>query len=226
MTNMKRTLSSYRTKSSLVYEALRQTILAGRFAPGSRIIIDQLAIELGTSKVPIREAIGRLVGEGWLQMNPHMGAVVPELSAEEVLETAIIRSAVEGAAVRFSAERLSEAEIKTLGSLLSKMDAAAKADAPEYPELNAQFHAAAFDACPFPALKQTATSLLDKACRLRAVRFLPQYLPQAQSQHHQLFQALKARNGKAAERITRHHVEHAGRLLWKFAATQSKTSEE
>lgn len=218
--SMKRALSSYRTKSSLVYEALRRTILTGRFEPGSRVNIDQLAIELGTSKVPIREAIGRLVGEGWLQMSPHVGAVVPRLSADEALETSIVRSVIEGAAVRFSAERIDSAGLQKLGSLLSRLDDAAAADSPEFPELNLLFHAAVFEACPFPVLKQAATSLLEKTSRLRAVRFLPRYLPQTQAQHHQLFQALKDGNGKTAEQITRRHIEQAGRLFWKFATSQ------
>ncbi len=218
MTNTKRALANYRTKSSMVFDALRRTILSGRLQPGSRINIDQLAIELGTSKVPVREAIGRLVGEGWLQMNPHVGAVVPELSADEALETAIIRSVIEGVAVRFSAERLSKNGLTKLRGLLTQLDAAAKSDAPEYPELNVQFHAAAFGACPFPNLKKTAISLLDKTCRLRTVHFLPQYLPQTQAQHHKLFEALETGDGKAAEQITRRHIEHAGQLLWKFAA--------
>lgn len=57
-------LDSYRTKTQLAYEQLRDAILAGKYLPGSRIIADQLAAELGVSKVPIREAITRLVGSG------------------------------------------------------------------------------------------------------------------------------------------------------------------
>lgn len=217
MNNMKGALSGYRTKGDLVYEALREAILAGRFQPGSRINIDQLAIELGTSKVPIREAIGRLVGEGWLQMSPHVGAIVPQLSADDIIETSIIRSVTEGAAVRFSAPRLSESSLKSLRKLVARMDQAVKTDDPEFPQLNLDFHAITFSACPFPTLKTMASSLLEKASRLRTVRFLPQYLPEAQAQHRKILQALEEHDGKAAERITRHHVEHAGKLLARFA---------
>ncbi len=162
---MKGALATYRTKGYLVYEALRQALLAGRYQPGARVNIDQLAVELGTSKVPIREAIGRLVGEGWLQMSPHVGAVVPELSPQDIIETSIIRSVTEGAAVRFSASHLTDATLKTLRKLMARMDEAAKIDAPEYPQLNMEFHAATFSACPFPTLKALATSLLEKSGR-------------------------------------------------------------
>lgn len=224
MNEMKGALSAYRTKSHLVYEALRQAILAGRYPPGTRVNIDQLAIELGTSKVPIREAIGRLVGEGWLQMSPHVGAVVPELSPDDIIETSIIRSVTEGAAVRYSASRLSDATLKRLHKLLLRMDEAARNDAPEFPQLNMEFHSAAFSACPFPALKAIAASLLEKSSHLRTVRFLPEYLPEAQTEHRKLLQALENQDGKSAERITRHHVEHAGQLLARFALAQSKAT--
>ena len=114
--------------------------------------------------------------------------------------------------------RARQRRLLSYDGLLTQLDAAAKSDAPEYPELNVQFHAAAFGACPFPNLKKTAISLLDKTCRLRTVHFLPQYLPQTQAQHHKLFEALETGDGKAAEQITRRHIEHAGQLLWKFAA--------
>ncbi len=217
MTEIEGALSSYRTKAHLVYEALRQAILAGRYPPGSRVNIDQLAIELGTSKVPIREAIGRLVGEGWLETSPHVGAVVPELSPDDIIETSIIRSIVEGAAVRYSAGHLSRASLKSLRKLLARMDDAAKTDAPEYPQLNREFHSLAFSSCPFPALKAIAASWLDKSSQLRTVRFLPEYLPESQAEHHKLVDALERRDGPAAERVTRHHIERAGQLLARFA---------
>ena len=225
MNEMKVALSTYRTKGYLVYEALRQAILSGRYQPGARVNIDQLAVELGTSKVPIREAFGRLVGEGWLQMSPHVGAVVPELSPQDIIETSIIRSVTEGAAVRFSAANITDATLKTLRKLLAQMDEAAKTDAPEFPQLNLEFHAATFSACPFPALKALAASLLEKSSRLRTVRFLPEYLPEAQAQHRRLLHALEKRDGKSAERITRHHVERAGQLLARFALSRTEATE-
>jgi DNA-binding GntR family transcriptional regulator len=225
MNEMKGALSTYRTKGYLVYEALRQAILAGRYQPGARVNIDQLAAELGTSKVPIREAIGRLVGEGWLQMSPHVGAVVPELSPQDIIETSIIRSVTEGAAVRFSASHLTDATLRKLRKLFDRMEEAAKIDAPEYPQLNMEFHAATFADCPFPALKALAASLLEKSGRLRTVRFLPEYLPEAQAQHRKLLHALEKRDGKSAERITRHHVERAGQLLARFALSRTKPPE-
>lgn len=218
-------LSGYKTKTDIVYESLREAILAGRYASGSRLNIDELAGEFGTSKVPIREAIGRLVGEGLLQANPHVGWMIPELSVEEILETSVIRAVVEGAAVRFSVEELSHAAIQHLKTLLTRMDQIAIENAAEYPKLNFEFHAATFAPCRFETLKSTATSLLDKTRRLGTVHFLPLYLPTAQKQHWKLFQALEQRDAKKAEAIIRHHVEQSGRLLARYASNHANTAE-
>lgn len=209
-------MSNYRTKTDLVYQELRRQILDGRFPPGARIVVDQLALELGTSKVPVREAIVRLAGEGWLEMRPHVGATIPELRPEEIVETSLIRSVVEGAAVRLAASHMTAATLDRLRSLLTQMERAVT-DVARYPELNAKFHAAAFEACPHPNLRSMAQSLLEKSFRLRTVRFLPEYLAESQIEHRNLVTALERGDGQRAEEIIRHHVEHAGELLSQYA---------
>ncbi len=173
----------------------------------------------------MREAVVRLAGEGWLEMQPHVGAAMPELRAEEIRETAIIRAVVEGAAVRLSAEHLTVAALDRLRALVKQMDDLVT-KVGEYPDLNVRFHATAFEACPYPTLRTMAESLLEKSFRLRTVRFLPEYLAESQAEHRQLLEALERRDGVAAEQIIRHHIEHAGNLLSQFALQQNRPAGE
>jgi DNA-binding GntR family transcriptional regulator len=214
------TLIGYRTKADLVYEALRAHLIDGRYPPGARIVVDQLAAELGTSKVPVREAVGRLVGEGWLQARPHTGAVVPELQPEEILETSVIRAVIEGAAIRHSVPHLQAKTLPRMAKLLEAMDAASRKDDAKYPELNFEFHSAAFSDCCYPNLRSMARSLAERSFRLRTVRFLPEYQAESQVQHRALFAAMERRDAEEAERVVRHHIEHAGQLLWDYALEQ------
>ncbi len=214
-------LPGYKTKTALVYSELRRDILAGRYPPGARIVLDRVANQLGISKVPVREAVVQLVGEGWLVTKPHVGAIVPELDPEEILETSVIRAVVEGAAVRTAVEHLTDEMIERLRALHALMDTAAAANDEEYPQLNREFHGQLFQSCPYPQLRSLAMSLLDRGRRWRIVRFLPVYLPQSQSEHLAILQALEGRDAESAERLVRQHVEHAGRLLWKFARSRS-----
>ncbi len=218
-----RSLAGYRTKTDLVYDVLRKEILAGRYGPGTRIVVDQVASQLGVSKLPVRGAVDRLIGEGWLQARAHIGAVVPDLSPEEILETSIIRAAVEGVAVRISAIHIGSDALTELRELLDRMDAAAAADELGYPELNYQFHAATFRACPYSSLRSMAMGLLGKTCRLRTVRFLPSYLPRSQQEHRALVDAIGARDGDRAEQVVRQHVDYSGHLLWQYAVELRKS---
>jgi len=217
MASQKQTLKTYRTKTDLVYEALRRSILGGRYAPGDRIVFDQVAAELGVSKVPVREAVVRLIGEGLLKSTPHVGAAVPVLSPDEILEISVIRAVLEGAAIRHAVDSLTRTTLRLLRTQLVRMDKASAEDDPNYPELNWKFHTTAFRSCRYPALRHLAISMAEKSHRLRTVRFVPDYLPESQAEHWALLEALNRRDGVAAERITREHIERAGRLLWQFA---------
>ncbi len=208
----------YRTKTDLVYQALRKRLLLGQYLPGARIVVDQLALELGTSKVPVREAVVRLTGEGWLQMQPHVGATVPLLHPDEILETSLIRGALESVAVRLAVEHLTADALDRLRALVGAMDAAIASESPDYPDLNVRFHAATIECCPYSNMRAIVESVLEKTSRLRTVRFLPEYGPQSQNEHRRLLDALERRDGAAAESIARQHIERAGRLLWQFAA--------
>lgn len=217
-------LANHKTKTDLVYETLKHAIVVGRYPAGSRIVADQLAQELGTSKVPIREAIVRLVGEGWLQVKPHVGAVVLEYSPDEILDNSMLRAATEGLATRLAADYITPLILDRLRELLDQMERAAKKDHLKYPRLNLEFHSMAFQGCPYPSLRSTAASLAEKTYRLAPVRLLPEYLNESQLQHRDLFDALAHRRVEEVERIVRHHVERSGRLLWQFALQRAQST--
>ena len=85
-----------------VYDHLRAEILAGRLEPGAELAEVALAEQLGVSRGPIREAIGRLASEGLVTVRPRRGAVVSSLSKEEFLELYQVREALELMAVKLA----------------------------------------------------------------------------------------------------------------------------
>jgi len=210
-------MDHYKTKTQLAYERLRDAILAGEYQPGSGIVADQVAAELGVSKVPIREAITRLVGQGWLELRPHVGAVVPELSPEGVLDIALLRGAVESAALWHAAPLHDVVSLAELDTLLDEMDKLLSEDSPRYPILNAQFHVALIEPCPHRQMREMGQTLIQQAQRFRPIRFLPMYAPDAQSEHRAIVEAIKARQFARASQSTRRHIEDAGVLLHKYA---------
>src|SRR3954451_4084362 len=93
------TALNFRTKADLVYEHLRDQILSGEVAPGSRVAIRSVARELGVSESPAREGVKRLEADGLLPFENHQGAVVRRMDALDIAELFKIRTELEALAL-------------------------------------------------------------------------------------------------------------------------------
>src|ERR1700676_4201914 len=78
-------IGSSRSKKELVSETLRQAILNGELLPGTRLVIDDLAKQLGVSPIPVREALQQLDADGYIVLEPYLGAKVAPIEAESVI---------------------------------------------------------------------------------------------------------------------------------------------
>src|ERR671936_2114686 len=124
-----------------VYEYLREEILSEGLPPGTELQEVALADQLGVSRGPIREAIGRLAAEGLVTVRPRRGAVVRALSKEEFLEAYQVREALEVMAVRLAVPKLSGEHVAALQGLIDEMSALADAgEVQGFFEANAAFH--------------------------------------------------------------------------------------
>jgi DNA-binding GntR family transcriptional regulator len=92
---------------SVEYAAMqiRDAIVSGRFAPGTRLIESRLTDQLNISRHPVREALKRLSREGFVEVRPNRGAVVAEINPENILEVYAIRSALGTIALRTLASK-------------------------------------------------------------------------------------------------------------------------
>ena len=90
-----------------VYETIHQAILNGDLAAGSRLTVRELAEQVGTSPMPVREAIRRLEEAGLVERQPHRGAVVKSLTLEELLHVYNIRRLLEVEAARLGSAQIS-----------------------------------------------------------------------------------------------------------------------
>src|SRR5919198_5811877 len=111
--------------SEQVYDYLRGAIMTGRFAPGERLDLEGLVEQLKISKMPIKEAVGRLAAEGLLDIQSRRGTFVSRVDPRELAETYEVRQALEVLAGELAAERITEADIKRLHELTREMEAAA-----------------------------------------------------------------------------------------------------
>jgi DNA-binding GntR family transcriptional regulator len=139
------------SKSQQAYRFIRERIDDGRFVPGYRLVLGQIAGELDVSVVPVREAIRRLEAEGYVTFERNVGAQVALIKETEYLHTMQTLSIVEGAATALSAPYLTVEQLQRARAINERMRRVLDDfDPHRFTELNIEFHAALYEACPNP----------------------------------------------------------------------------
>ena len=111
-----------RKRSDDVYEAVRQAIMDGRFLPGTQLSEVLLAKDLGVSRTPVRDALPRLVAEGFLEQVAGLGVFVRKLDRQEAVELWELRRVIEAGAAAMAAERCSPDQARELAELAEQTD--------------------------------------------------------------------------------------------------------
>lgn len=128
-------------RPAVIADQIKQLIYAGEFKPGDRLNEAALALRMGTSRGPIREAIRILAGTGLVTAVINRGVFVRKVSVREMLEVYELRALVFGFAAERAAEHVTDADRARFEALLDGMDAACQAgDNGRYYDLNLEFH--------------------------------------------------------------------------------------
>jgi DNA-binding GntR family transcriptional regulator len=191
-----------------VYDYLRAEILEGRLEPGSELAEVALAGQLGVSRGPIREALGRLASEGLVNVRPRRGAVVRPLSKAEFLELYQVREALERMAVQLAVPRLSDTQFEELAALNQSMALHAKAgDIERFFEANLTFHARLLEASGNGKLQELYRQLLGQLGRYRLRSLtLRGNLQRSVSEHAAILRAAKRRDAERAAQLMAEHI--------------------
>ncbi len=124
-----------------IYDQIKDRLITGQFAPGQKMMLRGLAQALGTSIMPVRDALQRLESIGVLVMLPNRTMMVPEINPELVTEIMDIRVAMEGLAAERAAQRATRADVGLIEQHLSALRASAEAgDSSGFLQANWAFH--------------------------------------------------------------------------------------
>ncbi|HYF53816.1 MAG TPA: GntR family transcriptional regulator [Salinarimonas sp.] len=205
----------HRTMAAAAAAALRERILSGALPGGTQLRQDALADELGVSRIPIREALVQLEAEGLVRIVPHRGAVVSELSAEEVEELFELRAQLEPALLRRSAPRLTAGDHAALDAILAEYRAELRAaHVGRWGELNTRLHALLYSRADRPRTLALVRKLLQDCDRLTRVQLsIAGGLERAEREHGELVALCRAGRIDEGCELLRAHVEHAGAAL-------------
>jgi DNA-binding GntR family transcriptional regulator len=209
---------SERTLSDEAAERLRSAIRKGGLPPGTRLVERELAERLGVSRVPIREAIQKLVEEGLVKKIPHRGTFVYAPSREELEEIASLRVVLE----RFVVERVMahwqpyhEAYLKEVTQAMR--DAASQENHQRVFELDTEFHRVLWEIADHSLLLEVVSDLRSRLSRFlyeATIALPPSELEMHVAGHEDLLMFLKGGDvGIAKDNITEHILVAKDRIL-------------
>ncbi|MEC7257858.1 MAG: GntR family transcriptional regulator [Pseudomonadota bacterium] len=193
------------------YHIIRSDILTGKLAEGERLTETRLSEDLGLSRTPIREAIGRLIIEGFIDRQKGYTtrvAYFPQDEAEQIYE---IRRLIECYSVERAARLATEEDIAEL----RRVHAAMKADTPPRDKAahqrltaaNEAFHRAIVNAARSPRLTALMTTALDVSMVVRTYSMYSEKdLERSLNHHEEIIQAIEARSPKWASSIMSAHL--------------------
>lgn len=196
-------------ESVRVTRILRDDIVLGRRAPGSRLVERDIAAELSVSRLPVREAIKSLVGEGVVVARPRTWAVVREFTLRDIQDFAEVREAIETLIFVFAAERHDDAGIERIRDAYEREFEAATIGDTESARIAAgQFHEIAANIAGNEMLSELISVFLT---RLQWLFGQHDDLLAMAEEHRIILEAMEARDAEALRTLIPQHLT-SGRL--------------
>lgn len=202
-----------RTVKSSLAKSLRDEILLGELIPGQHLRLEEIAGRYEISTTPVREALRELEAEGLVTIFPHRGAVVTELSADELQDIYDIRATLEEMATRLAVPHMNENVLAELLAYIEEMDSHI-GELVTLVKLNHKFHITLYAASGRRHLCEL-TSML----RFRTQHYLHAFItymggmPQAQIDHRAILAACREKDADRAAALIHEHVIHVGQAI-------------
>jgi DNA-binding GntR family transcriptional regulator len=222
----------YQTMAELAFRRLRDAVMQGTLQPGDRVPQEQVAAELGISRMPLREALRRLEERGFVTIRPHRGAYVTPLSVRHMNELYVARTLLESANAGEAARRMQDATLRELRELLDgARDALKAADGLTLADLNRRFHLVGHKASGNEVMLNLISDLSIHCQRYRLMHAsLSQRAATALDEHEKILDAWTRRDSDAARRWTAVNLRNsraalAASLGWSDEDAQGETDE-
>jgi DNA-binding GntR family transcriptional regulator len=198
--------------------ALREEIVTGQLAAGTRLRQNEIAQRFGVSTTPVREAFGLLQSDGLVQIDPHRGVTVFLPTIQDLIEHYEIRMALEMLAAEKAAVHFQVQDAPPLIALLDEMSATS--DAVRYVELNQQFHLRLYNLGGRSRLVMMIEELRNASLaynHLYAAADVPRDAERLDAEHREILAACQANDPVRAANAVRQHMQqtiaHVTKLL-------------
>jgi DNA-binding GntR family transcriptional regulator len=198
-----------------VRDAILEEIASGAFAPGSRIIQEQIAQALGVSRQPVQQALVLLRNQGVLRDAPGRGLLVAPLDPDHVLHMYDIRAAIEGLAARRAAELGAERAAKAGQALLDAgRKAVAAGSVARMIAADMKFHDFIYGLSGNPLIAPALETHLTSTQRVMGEVLISDEKPDdIWDQHEAILKAVAKGDGDRAEALVRTHLMQAAGFM-------------
>ncbi|MDA8632738.1 GntR family transcriptional regulator [Verrucomicrobiales bacterium] len=218
--------------SEKAYQHIRQQVFLGELSPGDRLVNRSLAEQLGTSFIPVREAISRLASEGLVKQVAGAGAFVRSFDRQEISEIYDVRDLFEPFAAAQAARFLTDHELEELRVLLESWESLGKkilnrkadtsqGDLDRWLEINERFHSLIISASRNRLLSKITNDVNVLSKCFAAHRGSPKLLSEklvrsTLKTHRQLYEALIKRDSESARKIVCQQLKFGRKSVLNF----------
>ncbi len=199
-----------------VYNEIRNALINGQYEPGERLIIGELAQEMGVSITPVREAIFRLISEQGLEMQAATAVYVPYVNSEKLREIQQIRFHLEGMGAAEAARNITRKQLDNLIALQKDFISCTSTDPKRASYLNRKFHFGILEASNKPILRNTVESfwvITGPILKVFHVKTAGLDYSQDEHRHEAVLAALEARDPEAATKAIQADLVWGGKIM-------------
>jgi DNA-binding GntR family transcriptional regulator len=200
-----------------IYSFVRFKIVAGEYPPGSRINVNKLSGNFGISRIPVRDVINRLCGEGLIYKGSNDRFLVAPLTEADVRETYELRGLFEGYLAKQAATDFREEDLRLLEENVREQERE-KTNIENYIKLNTEFHEYFFKATQNKKFINCLKKLRDYQLRFDRINWMTHgsfFVNLTLGQHREILDAVKRQNGELAEKMIKLHMNTGVEFLIK-----------
>ena len=205
-------------------------IIKGEYEPGQKLKEEEIAMRLGISRPPIREAFKALETEGLVVRKPRRGVFVSEMSAKDVWEAYTLKAALYEMAAELAMDTISATQISDLDAVVQQMEECLKMDSVDllqYQDYHQNFHSEIMIISGHDRLKKISVSIHNQIGRF-SYRSLQNksHLQSSVRYHRRIINAIKAKDKTRACRLMKEHVLEALDVLLSMPGMQEENGDQ
>lgn len=208
-------IDDYMPLRDVIFNTLRDAIVAGDLKPGERLMEVELAETMGVSRTPVREAIRKLETEGLVTMTPRKGTHVAELTVKDIVDVLEVRAALDGLATELAAQYIQQEHLRQLENIHRQYVAALqKENLAAAIKKDVEFHEVIYNASENAKLMNVAGNLREQIYRFR-VLYMKDFSNASDvlEEHRNILKALEEQDQERAGLLAKEHIIHQQQVI-------------